>query len=157
MKPGKWSAWSHKIPGVAFTDSHLPFTGISPVQTDKPSSTPAIRDNFAPSTKNNYRSMKTKTILLTAILALQLNFLIAGSDVLPLNPPNPTVSNSTTTLVSMMPVEATFEEDVTPLQISIPAPVPPMEATFFDEPEMPAALIFAPEAPVEADFSDDAQ
>ena len=101
--------------------------------------------------------MKTKTILLTAILALQLNFLIAGSDVLPLNPPNPTVSNTINSLISAMPVEATFEEELTPLQISIPAPVPPMEATFNDEPETPAAFIFAPEAPVEADFSDDAE
>jgi len=98
--------------------------------------------------------MKTTTIIIAAVLALQVNVLFAGNE--SASAPAAT-ENTLIALAPATPVEATFE-DFSPVTIAVRilAPVVPMEAEFEDvvpEPIIDVASL-APATPAEADFND---
>jgi hypothetical protein len=96
--------------------------------------------------------MKATTIIIAAILSLQVNVLFAGN-----YEESPTVNSA---LAPVTPGEATFEEttltNAFTFKFSDLAPVTPGEADFSDVvPEKNIDLtILAPVTPAEADFTD---
>jgi hypothetical protein len=104
--------------------------------------------------------MKTLTIIITAILSLQISTLFAGSDC-PID--KSSIDNKASYCVSLAPtapLEATFEDEEMILDLSKYAPSTPKEATFEDESEtegISAELLksVAPSVPAQADFNDD--
>jgi hypothetical protein len=104
--------------------------------------------------------MKATTIIIAAVLSLQVSFLSAGNNDL-----NPNVNNETSLyniemLAPVTPAEATFEDATETValnfDLSLLAPVTPMEADFSDVvPEKNIDLtILAPVTPAEADFNE---
>jgi len=101
--------------------------------------------------------MKATSIILTAVLTLQVGVLFAGNDaVIPVNE-----VNSTASLVSIAPatpIEATFEEFVLEDQFAGLSPVAPEEASFEEfSLEMISVRDLSPITPVEADFDDEVE
>jgi hypothetical protein len=95
--------------------------------------------------------MKTTTLILAAVLALQVNILFAGNDVASAPATN---SYSSVSLAPVTPTEATFEESIV-TEMNALMPVTPTEATFEDAaPEMVSITALAPAPPAEADFGD---
>jgi hypothetical protein len=96
--------------------------------------------------------MKTTTILLTVLLAFQVNFLSAGnkSDVVPGTKETPLVA--VTSLAPVTPATATFEDATIADDLTALEPVAPAEATFGDEPADKGISSFEPAVPAEADF-----
>jgi len=105
--------------------------------------------------------MKAKSIIIAAVLSLQVSFLFAGN-----NETAPTANNeisfvTVSTLAPVTPGEATFEEttftNAFDYDVTYLAPVTPVEANFSDVvPEKNIDLtILAPVTPSEADFNDD--
>lgn len=104
--------------------------------------------------------MKATTIIITAVLSLQISVLFAGNHEISPIVNNETVSYDMRTLVPVTPDEATFEDvnllsDFTFDFLTL-APVTPTEADFSDiVPEKNIDLtILVPVAPAEADFND---
>lgn len=96
--------------------------------------------------------MKTKIIIIAAVLFLQAGFLFAGNESTsaPVASPIATIRLAPTT-----PVEATFEEVAFVNECSALVPVTPWEATFEDMPtEMISMVDLAPSLPNVADFDD---
>lgn len=98
--------------------------------------------------------MKATSMILTAVLTLQIGGLFAGNDaVTPV-----TEMNSTASLVSIAPttpVEATFEDVVLEDQFAGLSPMTPDEASFEEfSLEMISVRDLSPATPVEADFDD---
>jgi hypothetical protein len=104
--------------------------------------------------------MKATTIIIAAVLFLQVNVLFAGN-----HEESPTVNNesacfNTSVLAPVTPGEATFDEttltNAFTFKFSDLAPVTPGEADFSDVvPEKNIDLtILAPVTPAEADFTD---
>jgi hypothetical protein len=86
--------------------------------------------------------MKAMTILIAVILTLQSNIMSAAND-------------HTASLAPVTPLEATFEEVVTPFDVEALAPVTPTEATFEEVQTAEVSLAgIAPQVPVQADFED---
>jgi hypothetical protein len=104
--------------------------------------------------------MKATSIIIAAVLSLQLNVLFAGNDETRSITNNEAVSYSLTTLAPVTPAEASFEDaeltNTFNYGISVLAPVTPVEADFSDVvPEKNIDLtILAPVTPSEADFTD---
>jgi hypothetical protein len=102
------------------------------------------------------RKMKSTTIIIAAVLALQMNILFAGSKSSYETPV--TNENSPLSLISLAPItplEATFDDNATLTVYDVLAPVTPTEATFEDMPyEMAPAIDLAPVTPAVADFED---
>ncbi len=100
--------------------------------------------------------MKATTIIIAAVLALQVNVLFAGSK--SSNEPPVTKENTSISLISLTPitpVEATFEDNAILTDFAILAPVTPTEAMFEDMPsEMAQAIDLAPTTPPVAEFED---
>jgi hypothetical protein len=98
--------------------------------------------------------MKTTITILATLFILQINFLFAGNDGIPLNTNKEMNFRIILLLAPVTPREATFE-DVTPLkEVILLSPVTPKEASFEDESE-DLTISLAPEPPSEADFDDD--
>jgi hypothetical protein len=97
--------------------------------------------------------MKTTTIIIATLLALQVNVLLAGNEISsPVNNDKPMVA--VISLLPTTPREATFEEDAT-YDINRLAPVTPAEAQFGDEfKDMISVRNLIPVTPVTADFDD---
>jgi hypothetical protein len=92
--------------------------------------------------------MKATTILISAVLSLQVNILFAGND-LPLKVKNNDASASyCVSLAPTAPKEATFEDDATLTDYAWLAPVAPKEATFEDDADSIDAGILQSLAPV---------
>jgi hypothetical protein len=99
--------------------------------------------------------MKTNTIILATLLILQVSFLFASNDGVPVNT-NKEMNLSTVLLLApSTPKEATFEEMAPKAEILVLAPFTPTEATFEDEAEGFSISSLAPVTPAEADFNDD--
>ena len=107
--------------------------------------------------------MKATTIIIAAVLSLQISVLFAGNEETHLIPNNEAVSFNLNTLAPITPVEATFEESTETnaftFDFSILAPATPEEADFSDVvPEKNIDLtILAPVTPSEADFTDNTE
>ena len=104
--------------------------------------------------------MKAKSIIIAAVLALQVSFLFAGNNETASSANNESNFCTICILAPVTPGEATFEEPTfsnafTSNVINL-APVTPVEADFFDAvPEKNIDLtILAPVTPSEADFND---
>ena len=103
--------------------------------------------------------MKTTTIILAAVLSLQINVLFAGNEHSPANV-NSTREETTLNVSALFPdtpAEATFEDVcMVCLDIEALAPEVPAEADFSDvAPATGIDLLFlAPATPDKADFSD---
>jgi hypothetical protein len=83
-------------------------------------------------TKQKSATMKTSTITLTAILALNISLLFAGNDCT-LPPASPVKGVSTTiNICPTTPKEASFGDTYETLDLSLVAPVTPQEADFND-------------------------
>jgi hypothetical protein len=106
------------------------------------------------------KTMKAKSIIIAAVLSLQVSFLFAGN-----NEPESTANNESSfvtisTLAPVTPGEATFEEttftNAFAYNVTNLAPVTPVEADFSDVvPEKNIDMtILAPLTPSEADFND---
>ena len=104
--------------------------------------------------------MKATTIILAAILSLQVSFLLAGNNEAASGPNNESNFCTICTLAPVTPGEATFEEttftSAFDYNVTILAPVTPVEADFSDVvPEKNIDLtILVPVTPTEADFND---
>ena len=104
--------------------------------------------------------MKAKSIIIAAVLSLQVSFLFAGNTETTSSANNESSLNSISTLAPVTPGEATFEEptftNAFTLNVTNLAPVTPVEADFSDVvPEKNIDLtILAPVTPSEADFND---
>ena len=100
--------------------------------------------------------MKATTIIIAAVLALQVNVLFAGSKSSYESPvTNENSSGSLISLAPITPAEATFDDNVTLVDYTILAPVTPTEATLEDMPsEIAQVLDLAPVTPAVADFND---
>jgi hypothetical protein len=98
----------------------------------------------------------TTTILIVAVLALQVNVLFAGND---LNSTPVANANNTITLTSLAPIvlaEATFEDAIDITDFAYLAPATPREAQFEDiSYETISVLNLAPLTPAVADFEDE--
>jgi hypothetical protein len=99
--------------------------------------------------------MKTMTLTIAAVLALQVNVLFAGNDNAPAPVKNENSAINMALLAPVTPLEATFE-DLTPVnELAGLVPVPPTEATFEDfSGEMVSLNDLAPAIPVVAEFED---
>mgnify|MGYP001159166407 CR=1 FL=1 len=123
--------------------------------------------------------MKATTIIIAAVLSLQVSTLFAGYDFPPLSPNNNASPYGFAILVPTTPAEANFDDDAPLMEVAALAPVTPVEANLSDvvadvsmdintlAPVTPAAADFnddinqtidfialAPTTPAEADFSD---
>ena len=104
--------------------------------------------------------MKAITIIIAAVLSLQVSVLFAGNNETRSIPNDENVSFNINTLAPVTPVEATFEEatetNTFTYGFSALAPVTPVEADFSDVvPEKNVDLtILAPVTPSEADFTE---
>ncbi|MCX6250222.1 MAG: hypothetical protein NTX61_05665 [Bacteroidetes bacterium] len=99
--------------------------------------------------------MKTTTIILAAIFALQVNFLFAANDGVPLKSGAELNYNSSMILAPVTPKEATFEDLSFSYEFSVLAPVTPTEAFFEDAIEEVININLVPVTPFEADFNDE--
>jgi len=99
--------------------------------------------------------MKAKSIILAAVLALQINVLLADNNNSSAPVTNENYSANAMNLAPATPVEATFEEPVMLNDFADLAPVLPMEASF-DDVAIETFSIFdlAPLTPVLAEFDD---
>jgi hypothetical protein len=99
------------------------------------------------------KTMKATTILIAAVLSLQVSILIAGNVLTPGSEAN---SSCCIILVPITPAEATFEGDAPLMDVAALAPSTPSEADFSDVvPETIMDInILAPVTPAEADFTD---
>jgi len=104
--------------------------------------------------------MKATTIIIAAVLALQVSFLFADNNEVVSTANNESCFGTISTLAPVTPGEATFEEttftEAFAYNVTSLAPVTPVEADFFDVvPEKNIDLtILAPVTPSEADFND---
>ena len=104
--------------------------------------------------------MKTTTILLAAVLSIQISVLFAGNKETTPTENTESASLNINQLAPVTPEEATFEEGMetvaSAFDFSILAPVTPEEAGFTDiVPEKNIDLtILAPVTPAEAEFND---
>ncbi|MEI6172464.1 MAG: hypothetical protein WCR01_01835 [Bacteroidota bacterium] len=99
--------------------------------------------------------MKAKSIILAAVLALQINVLLADNNNSSAPVTNETYSVNAMNLAPATPLEATFEEPVMLNDFADLAPVLPMEASFEDMAmETVSTLDLAPLTPVLAEFED---
>ena len=98
--------------------------------------------------------MKATTIIVAAVLSLQVITLIAGNNFSPLTPNSDANSSCCVVIMPTTPAEATFEDDVTLTDFVVLAPVTPGEADFSDSIEDQAVdfIVLTPVTPVEADF-----
>ncbi len=100
--------------------------------------------------------MKAKSIIIAAVLALQINVLLADNT----NSSAPAAivnySVNAMNLAPATPVEATFEEPVMLNDFADLAPVMPTEADFSDVAPVALldAMVLAPSVPAIADFND---
>jgi len=99
--------------------------------------------------------MKTITTILATLLILQVNFLFANHDGVPVKTVREMNFSAVQLLTPVTPKEATFEEMTPATEILILAPVTPKEASFEDEEEDLNITSLAPVTPAEADFNDD--
>jgi hypothetical protein len=108
-------------------------------------------------TKNK---MKAKSIIIAAVLSLQVSFLFAGNNETAPSANNESSFVTISNLAPVTPGEATFEEttftNAFALNVTNLAPVTPVEADFSDfVPEKNIDMtILAPVTPSEADFND---
>jgi hypothetical protein len=106
------------------------------------------------------KKMKAKSIIIAAVLSLQVSFLLAGNNETESSANNESSFVTISTLAPVTPGEATFEETTFTsafvYNVTYLAPVTPVEADFSDVvPEKNIDLtILAPITPSEADFSD---
>jgi hypothetical protein len=115
------------------------------------------------------KKMKTKSIILAAVLTLTASMLFAGNDIVINRIANENTSVTLAAIAPVTPTEATFEEVSTvTIDFANLAPSLPLEADFSDAiPVTPAEASFeeistviidlanlAPSLPLEADFSD---
>jgi len=104
--------------------------------------------------------MKTKSIIIAAVLSFQVSFLLAGNNETASPANNESSFGTISTLAPVTPGEATFEETTFTSAFDYNetylAPVTPVEADFSDVvPEKNIDLtILAPITPSEADFND---
>ena len=99
--------------------------------------------------------MKTITTLLATLLILQINFIFANNDGVPVKTVREMNFSAVQLSTPVTPKEATFEEMTPAAEILILAPVTPTEASFEDEAEDISIASLAPVTPAEADFNDD--
>lgn len=93
--------------------------------------------------------MKTITIIITAVLALNVSLLNASTP----NPTRPvTTPNTISILAPVVPMEATFSDSIIEMDYSVLAPAVPAEANFEDTILVNDNLALLPEVPAEADF-----
>jgi hypothetical protein len=100
--------------------------------------------------------MKT-TVLITAVLSLQVSALFAAIDNVPEMKANESNANYCVSLIPDVPSEAAFEEDAALADFVTLAPVIPLEAGFENEADdstTPEADSLVPVIPTEAGFSD---
>jgi hypothetical protein len=104
--------------------------------------------------------MKAKSIIIAAVLSLQVSFLLADNNGRASSANNESSFVTISTLAPVTPGEATFEEptftNAFDYNVTNLAPVTPVEADFSDVvPEKNIDLIIlAPVTPLEADFND---
>jgi hypothetical protein len=104
--------------------------------------------------------MKATTIIIAAVLSLQVSFLLADNNETASAANMESSFGTISTLAPVTPIEATFEETTISkaftFDVTILAPVTPAEADFSDVvPEKNIDLtILAPVTPSEADFND---
>ena len=99
--------------------------------------------------------MKATTVIIAAILTLQVNVLLAGNDITSVPVTNENNTIILTSLAPTTPNEATFEDEAT-FDINQLMPVVPAEASFEDMSfEMVSVLDLTPVTPVAADFEDE--
>ena len=102
--------------------------------------------------------MKAKSIIIAAVLSLQVSFLLANNNETISEANNESSFCTICTLAPVTPGEATFEEttftNAFTYNVTNLAPVTPVEADFFDVvPEMNMTIL-SPVTPSEADFND---
>ena len=99
--------------------------------------------------------MKATTIIIAAVLALQVNVLFAGNDTASAPVTNENTTTTLTSLVPTIPSVADFVDASVMYEVTCLAPTVPAEAQF-DEMnyEMVSALNLAPMTPETADFND---
>ncbi len=100
--------------------------------------------------------MKTSTLIIAAVLSLQVSTLFAGSDC-PITRSNNDPATYCISLEPSTPAEATFGDEYNLSDSRWLAPSTPAEATFEDEVETTGSGLLhslAPVTPAEADFSD---
>jgi hypothetical protein len=109
------------------------------------------------------KKMKATTIIIAAVLSLQVSFLLAGNNETASGPNNESSFGTISALAPVTPGEATFEETTFTSAFAFNAtnlaPVTPLEADFSDfVPEKNIDLtILAPVTPKEADFNDNTE
>ncbi len=97
--------------------------------------------------------MKAKSIILAAVLALQINVLLADNNNSSAPVTNETYSVNAMNLAPATPVEATFEESVIINDLADLAPIMPTEASFEDVAiETVSTFELAPLTPTIAEF-----
>lgn len=99
--------------------------------------------------------MKTITIILVAVLTLQMNVLFASNDGALIRSNRVSNASSRISLAPVTPAAADFEEIITVVEFSSLAPVTPTEASFEDAIEDIIITKLAPVTPIEADFNDE--
>jgi hypothetical protein len=106
------------------------------------------------------KKMKAKSIIIAAVLSLQVSFLVADNNETASTAKNENSFATIYALAPVTPIEATFEETTFTgafaYNVTNLAPVTPVEADFYDVvPEKNIDLtILAPVTPAEADFND---
>ena len=99
--------------------------------------------------------MKAKSIIIAAVLALQINVLLADNTNSSAPVTSETYSVNAMNLAPATPVEATFEESVIINDFADLAPALPMEASFDDMAiETVSIMELAPLTPAIAEFDD---
>jgi hypothetical protein len=139
---------------LRFTVNIPVFTGNHPSQTENLSSASQDHATFASSTFKTNNMKALSTIIIAAVLTLNMNFVFAGNE----SPATPAVmENSVISLKSVAPVtplDATFDEVSPEVNVLNLAPYTPGEACFeelTEETTIDLSLI-APVTPEEADF-----
>jgi hypothetical protein len=141
-------------PFPVFTPDFPFSSGTTPLQPNCAVLPPLYNINLLHQTKQQSK-MKTLTIIITAVLALQVNILLAGNAIsLPA-----TAESSTITLSSLAPtapMEATFDDASLTNDYAALVPIIPMEASFEDAAAEQMMLInIAPVIPTVAGFDDE--
>jgi hypothetical protein len=104
------------------------------------------------------KKMKATTIIIAAVLSLQVSFLFADNNEVVSTAKNESSFGTISTLAPVTPGEATFEEttftNAFAYNVTNLAPVSPVEADFNDNIEVQSLNLsaFAPVTPAEADF-----
>ena len=102
--------------------------------------------------------LKATTIIIIAVLSLQVSILFAGNTYPPITPNKDASASCCVSLVTTSPAVAIFKEDATLTDYTGLAPVAPMEVDFNDDVDLNDAVMIqslAPVTPLEADFNDD--